>query len=572
MYKFLREHALSLLCITIVAAWGLSPLMHDGLYTAHDIWHQVARLFHYTEALKDGQFFPAWVSTLAHGNGYPLFLFSYHLPWFLGSALVLLGFSIPVSLKLVFGLSFLASGIAFYYLAYALIPKKLPAVLAACLYLVAPFHFLSIYVSASIGTTVLYLILPLFFLGIHNIFEKKWVSGIAITALSAAGAILTHLMSLVIFAPFIALFALFKFIPLIRAKNWKITGSVLLSFVVVGSVSLLLTAFYSVPLLSYLPLTRAQDAGNGFSELFASNLVTIKQLLYSTWGFGPIISNAKDGQISLQLGIAQWLAVIGLLKVVLIGRFFSQFFDKKLVKAQKYTMFVILATFVTTIIAMTDVGHDFWQFMTSVVSIDYPFRLLTLSVFLASLAAHFFVSALKPRQLQWFAATVLLIVALYTNRNHVRVNLYTYISVVDYVQAETTTNSFHEYLPKTADFNLMNIEKQRVVVENLPDAYVTTTTNQLAFSLKVGKEQSVTIRQFDFPGQTLFIDGVKTAHAVDQSGRIKTTLPAGEHQVAVKYIPTGLMKISTLISVISFCILCVGWYILEKRRKSYEKT
>jgi hypothetical protein len=341
--------------------------------------------------------------------------------------------------------------------------------------------------------------------------------------------------------------------------------------VIVGIVSLLLTAFYSVPLLSYLPLTRAQDAGNGFSELFASNLVTIKQLLYSPWGFGPIISNAKDGQISLQLGVAHWLAVIGLLKVVLIGRFFSQFFDKKLVNAHKYTMFVVLATFVTTIIAMTDVGHDFWQFMTSLVSIDYPFRLLTLSVFLASLAAHFFVSSLKSRQLQWFAAAVLVIVALYTNRNHVRVNLYTHIPVSDYVQAETTTNSFHEYLPKTADNSLLSKEKQPVTVEELPVTDLTATTNQLAFSLKVDKEQSVTVRQFDFPGQTLFIDGVKTLHAVDQSGRIKTTLPTGEHQVAVKYIPTSLMKISTLISVVSFCILCASWYILEKRRKSYEK-
>lgn len=545
--------------------------MHAGLFTAHDIWHQVARLFHYSKALKDGQLFPAWIGTLAQGNGYPLFLFSYHFPWFFGAAFVLLGLSIPVSLKLLFGLSFALSGLAFYHLAYSFIPKKLPAAIAAAIYLVAPFHFLSIYVSASIGMTFFFLLVPWIFLGIHTIFEGKWVPGVAITALSIAAGVLTHLMSLVIFSPFIALYVVFELIRFAFTHAQKQSVQVVLSFVAAGVIALCLTAYYALPLLKYLPETRAQDAGNGFSGLYAANLVTMKQLLYSPWGFGPIVSNAKDGEISLQLGVSQWLGALGALGLLLVGWFLKLFVDRKVLKKYGLTAAFLLVTFVITIVVMTDAGTEVWKLMSSVVSIDYPFRLLTLSVFLASLLAHFALSALKPKMLVWLAATIFLGVALYTNRNHVRVNLYTYIPIADYIQAETTTNTFHEYLPKLADSSLMGKEKQRVVVENLPDAYVTATTNQLAFSLKVGKEQSVTVRQFDFPGQTLFIDGVKIAHGVDQSGRIKTTLPAGEHQVVVKYIPTTLMQVSTLISVISLFSLCISWYILEKRQKKYEK-
>src|SRR5438270_619418 len=94
-----KSHWFYLILIMLFSIMGMKALFHPGLFTAHDIWHQVARLYYYNLAVSDGQFPPYWISTLANNYGYPLFFFSYHLPWLLALPLLNLGIDIPTVLK-----------------------------------------------------------------------------------------------------------------------------------------------------------------------------------------------------------------------------------------------------------------------------------------------------------------------------------------------------------------------------------------------------------------------------------------------------------------------------------------
>ncbi len=108
------------LYLIIVAAFsilGMKALIHPGLFTAHDIWHQVVRLYYYYQGISDGQIPPVWIGQLANSFGYPLFLFSYHLPWIIGIPFLEIGFDIPNTLKILFFLSFLTSGFSMYFFA-----------------------------------------------------------------------------------------------------------------------------------------------------------------------------------------------------------------------------------------------------------------------------------------------------------------------------------------------------------------------------------------------------------------------------------------------------------------------
>lgn len=101
--KFLlKKYWIDLLIILTFALIGMKALFHPGLFTAHDIWHQVARIYYYFQAVSDGQIPPYWISTLASGLGYPLFFFSYHLPWIISLPFLKVGFDIPSSLKILF--------------------------------------------------------------------------------------------------------------------------------------------------------------------------------------------------------------------------------------------------------------------------------------------------------------------------------------------------------------------------------------------------------------------------------------------------------------------------------------
>ncbi|KKS45471.1 MAG: hypothetical protein UV09_C0037G0003 [Candidatus Gottesmanbacteria bacterium GW2011_GWA2_42_18] len=74
---------LILLFILVASAFTLKDLYKPGFYTSHDGPHQIVRFYYYDQLLREGQFPPRWVGGLNYGFGYPLFIFSYHLPWVL---------------------------------------------------------------------------------------------------------------------------------------------------------------------------------------------------------------------------------------------------------------------------------------------------------------------------------------------------------------------------------------------------------------------------------------------------------------------------------------------------------
>ncbi len=115
--------------------------------------------------------------------------------------------------------------------------------------------------------------------------------------------------------------------------------------------------------------------------------------------------------------------------------------------------------------------------------------------------------------------------------------MYTNYPVSLYVESEITTTSFHEYLPKWADIELLSEEK----------------------------DKEVSVHQFAFPGQTLYVDGVKTNYKTDERGLIKFSATGGKHDILVRFEETNLIKISKIVSLLS--ILALMFY--TKKYGSY---
>ena len=287
--KFVSTHWLYLLIIIIFSFLGLKALLHPGLYTAHDIWHQVARLYHYKEAILDGQFLPGWISNLSLGYGYPMFIFSYHLPWIVALPFIFSGLSIALTIKILFFLSFFTSGLAMYGLANYFFKDKLAALLSALLYLWAPYHFLTVFVSAAMGTSFVFIFLPLIFWGVSLSFEKNKLKAVSLLTIGLTGSILSHLMTTVMVAPFIVLFTLYLFIDKHKGNsNKKILNKqtkLALKNIALGILfTLLITSFYLLPLIAYMKKIIASNGGAGLGKVYLGSFVNFKQLLYSKWG------------------------------------------------------------------------------------------------------------------------------------------------------------------------------------------------------------------------------------------------------------------------------------------------
>ena len=100
--------------IIIVSVFALKNLFGPGYYSSHDGVHQVIRLYYFDQLISDRQIPPRWVGDLLNGYGYPLFNFSYHLPWIIAEPFVLFGGSIFDAINITFVIAFSLSGITMY--------------------------------------------------------------------------------------------------------------------------------------------------------------------------------------------------------------------------------------------------------------------------------------------------------------------------------------------------------------------------------------------------------------------------------------------------------------------------
>lgn len=554
--KKLSPNQICLILILLFSFWGMKSLFHPGLFTAHDMWHQVVRLYYYYQGINDGQFPTYWVGQLANGFGYPLFFFSYPLPWLVGVPLIKLGFDIPTAIKALFFLSYLGSGITMYLFVNSLLKNKLSALVSAILYLWLPYHFLITFVSASIGIAFIFTFLPLVFLGIHLMKEGSKFS-IPIFALGISGIILSHIMHLFFLLPVILLFILWE----LTLTKGKIN---FLRNILAGlSLGFLISAFYLVPASYYNQFTRIHQE-TGFYELYKRNFINFNQLLYSKWGFSPIVNNAKNGEISFQLGFAQWISIFSLFLLIVFRR---------LNKSSSSLSIYLLIGFIASIFLMLDQSVFIWTFLVKTASLDFPFRFLLPATFIASICAGIVLSNIN-KKLQFPVLIFFTVIALYTNRNHINVNQYTNFPISTYLNIETevTTNTFNEYLPLQSDPRLLNKPWNEILGNNLSVSNLKRTTNLLSFDLSAPEEITASAGQFFFPGQTFYLDQKITKFDVDQEGRISFLISKGIHTLAIRYKETTLIKAAKFLTIIGiiFTLILFGKAIKLSKKKAYS--
>src|SRR3989344_5245373 len=106
---------LVILFIILASVYALNDLFIPGFYTSHDGPHQIVRAFYYHDLIKQGQFPPRYVFGLNYGFGYPLFIFSYHMPWLIAEIFNQFKLTIIDSVKMTFLAGFIFSGIFMYF-------------------------------------------------------------------------------------------------------------------------------------------------------------------------------------------------------------------------------------------------------------------------------------------------------------------------------------------------------------------------------------------------------------------------------------------------------------------------
>ncbi len=531
----------------------LKDLFKAGLYTSHDGVHQVVRFFYFDAALADGQFPPRWAQGLLQGFGYPLFIFSYHLPWFIAEVIRLIGFSIIDSVKYTFLAGFIFSGLTMYFLQREMF-GRLAAVAGTVLYLLSPYRFSNIFVRASIGDATAFIFAPLVFWVLWKFREKIGWIWVVLGSLSVAGLILSHAM---VAALFLSVFGLYFLISLPAVKN-KISYIKYCAFTLLGGLGI--SAYYFIPSLVERGNTKFQEL---MGQIFMGNyFATINDLVYSKWGYG--VFHSKEGAMSIQLGLIQWLviilAIIYLLKILI--------FDKKIASGMKKLAregIILIILFVFTVFMMLPISLPIWKMVSSTVFIDFPWRYLAVSVFLASLCTGLLIKILGKGKI--ILVVIFIISALYLNRNHLRINETLPWDLSFILKLEKTTNSYDEYTPKWVNSELIKDKRPKVEFSDKKAKIeiLKNKSNLLEFSLDTPVDGTVRVNTIYYPGWKVFMDG-KEEKIAYSNGLIEFKVEKGKKNIVARFTETPLRLVSDFISLATLILLFLPLLPIFKKR------
>ncbi len=360
-YRFIfpKKNIKIIIVLLLLSVLPLISILREGSYESGDLSINALKSMTFYDNLSEGEVIPRWAGELNATYGYPLFIFTYPLPYYTVSFFHFLGFSFIGSVKLLLIFSFIASAItAFIFLKDQF--GERPALAGSLLYLFAPYHLLDLHFRVAIGEMMSFIFLPLILFLLRRLLMKPNGVLFSLTSLSVGLLLLSHQAISLVFVPFCAIYVIFlKHI----SKNPIKYLSVSLISIVIG---LLLASFYILPVIYYGPITL------GGGDISFSGL---KYFLLSPWRFG-FLFQGPYGELSFPLGFIQTLFLAIGFWIAVGSRF----------KGRKILIFYLLS-FIVLFFMLLSPSRIVWQTLPFIHNFQFSYRLMVIISLLVSVVA-----------------------------------------------------------------------------------------------------------------------------------------------------------------------------------------
>lgn len=528
--------------------------MHDDL--------QIFRLYELDKCVKDGQLPCRWIPDGGFGYGYPMFQFYPPLPYYPAEVMHLLGASLFASVEIMFILSLLLSGYFMFFLGKEFF-GILGGMVAAVFYVYAPYHSLDVYVRGALNEAWGMVWFPLILLFAYKLIKaksqkisqnKKNFLGFS---LSITALMLSHNVMTMIFAPVAVLWSLYW---LWQKKAWKnIKPLILGALLAVG-----LSAFFFVPVILEKSAVHVESMTIGYFNYLA-HFADLKQMFISRfWDYGGSVWGPED-DMAFPLGHFHWISA-GIVGALALFRF------KKHKKERK--LYLLIGLLLTMSMGYTFLVHSrsvwFWDNLPLLYYTQFPWRLLTIPVFLFSFLAGALFLFTKPKYKK-ILATILIIGVILWNmpffKRDFPVNVTREEKLAGGLWELQVTGGIFDYLPKAASrppgsagFSVPQFQEGNGGVLDLKKG-----SNWLTFTANVSSPQAkLMVPMYGYPGMKIKVDGKKVEYKTDEDlGRMIIDLPQGKSSVTIKLHKTLVRALSDLVSLFSLFIL---FKLIQKKK------
>jgi hypothetical protein len=568
MRPTLREVTVALGLLLLWAVVLGLPLLGTGFpVEGHDFWAHTTWGGHFARQFWAGDLYPRWLIDHNEGLGSPTFFFYPPLPFWLTALLAPLfpGESAPVSALAWVATAMLALSGWFTYLWLRTSVPATAAVFAAALYQVAPYHLLiDLYQRAAFAEFCAMTWFPLILLAADRASRGRgrWVLLLAVgTALLA----LTHVLSLLMFAPLVPAYAALAAQP---GRRLNAVATTALGMIL----GLGLSGAYLVPALTLQQHVNMQVLWQGWGHY--RQYLYDRELVLASGGhiFHLLLLMTLLG--SIVLAALLWrLATSGP-----AGKAGTERADRRLAH---FWMLVVLAS----AFLMTRASDPVWQLLPPLQRIQFPWRLATLiTVALAALAAYA-AASLKPvmalgrRSLVLAGVCIVSLWLMVTATNGLEI-----LRQTPNPELNPRAQDAWEYKPRwvqAVDFQPA-VRQSKGPDGRMPKATLDTggrievvrwRPRAIGLRVETPRDSVLTVHQFYFPGWQAVLDGTTRLAVLPSQphGLVTVPLPAGSHSVELRLRMTPNERNGWLLTVLS-TIVCVvgllwaGWRVPRRRR------
>ena len=574
MKEYMRKYLKYYVLIILIAFMITSALLINGLPSGHDVDAHMARAVGMSTALHEGQIPPLIASNYVEGFGYSWNLFYPPLAPYVMTIFKLFVFTYENALKLLVIIFMMIAGIGMFKLIEELTGNKKTSLLGAIIYVCSPYIVTDIYIRMAVGEILAYALLPILFLGIHNLFNgngKKYT----LIAVGAIGILLSHNISAVFAIAMSAIYVLFNIRKLNNKTIWKKIGiNVIFILLIVG--------FFYFPLLQAKSSTEYEAftyGKMGTIDSFKNNAVYLSQILFGKMQDGasnPIESPENlDTEMCMQIGL-----------FIVIPLLFTPFVYKKISKKNRKNYLLTLIVGILAIFAVTPL-FPYDIIPKEIAIIQYPWRFLLIATFTLSIIATINISKVfEEIRLQEIMILTILIVTyisplIFANTfdPNLTEDKYAGEDEISYPSHFSIATVGLEYLPNNAYESIEYIHNREQNVVIVDGNIQITKENKNGSNMHInylneGEKASIELPYLYYPGYEIKINGQKTDYYESEMGFVELDVPENTNgEITVKYTGTRLARITwgiSLISLIVFIIYNVILYVKYKKEKNGE--
>jgi hypothetical protein len=584
------------LFLVVLSVFAWAPLLNSAyFFQAHDAPHSIFFLVGFDQTLRDGFLWPRWAPDFAFGYGYPLFNIYAPLAFYAAELWHLVGFGLITSVKIMYALATVLSGLAMYGFANRLFGRA-AGLVAGVVYIFIPFHLAEIYVRSAYPEYVALALLPANLWAFDVLIDRPSLRSGALAALAFGILALTHHALLFTFTPLLVVYILFLVGTKWRSAGWRTAWSGLWAAVAAGALGACLGAIYLLPLIAEAGYVKVSQ-WTAFNYAYQNHFVYPGQFLSPFWGHGYSGPGLQDG-MPFQLGVVP-VGLVLVAVVLLFGRLdvrLSPIGDIR--EGSGYgQLWFFLGILVVTVWLMTPAAALVWEALPIASLVQFPWRLLGLAMLAISVVVGGMLSLVCGR---WEGAIAgagpadagvrsvgntgellpveLSLLALVVALGSFTYTLPKYTEVEDWRETPRAVVEWDRFSP--ADRVAMVIytdeqpttgpmEAQYLTGEPLDVAGViagqgsveTVHHGGASDEILVWAVEPVVVQfyTYDYPGWRVTMDGELVPHRNEPPhGLITVDVPAGEHRLLLRMGPTPPRIAGSVLSLGAMLLVVTG--------------